>query len=1112
MKKLFSIFFALALLLSNVATQAQTSMPQHNLRQIQNVEVANKKSVVQGGNPIIAAKERIAQRQTQLRNNKAMQDYSLLNKVNETKLKARAMAAMAQQTETIEHNMGYTLMPWAGDYYLDSSIGSTSFVQPNKDDGNYWICFYSSKSAGTSYSNDEWVTGQKCGNSSIGSSVFTFIYSYELGEYLDVTSARAQIKNKGSYTMDFDIYYTLRDGTVYNMYITCDIGTSQSNPYGLDQEEDVSTSFTAAQVTRYVYGLRENEVYAYGLQATNNTYTLPLYIYTDPDISSTIIHSGLYNIDNTYNAYTIKASKGLVDNNLYPTYLKKTDNTKIWYFARGKAIVFNPQEEEIPKYIKIDGEGYWGSHSISVEIGTEPTKRTITVNRGNNGTEDGNNVLINHWEPVLAVNGNTYTFYQGSRFTFTPQPKEGYQFAYWAGTNTGDIIDNGDGTYSLTMGNKNYTVGAVFEPIPEPVDVTLSPNGGSGSDQVIRVTKGESMPTTLKAGGAIVVPTRAHYEFGGYYNTSASTGGTQYYSYSGSPKTLASARKYDLNTATTLHARWIPETYSITYRDQNSDITFSGTQAGAPTQHSYGTATTLKIPTRAGYTFEGWYTAKDCASGAVGTTSAASLAAEAYTANITLYAKWSQKVYYLNLTTGGNGTVSRNDNGTSETALHYGDQITLSYTPAGGYGFVNWTGTGSDYVSNNVFTVPNGTNGTTYTVQANFAPTHTMTVTADPVAGGTVTGSGTYAEGTNVTLTATPNSGYSFSRWSDGNTSNPRNVTMGNADATYTAEFLQQLYDFEYRFTWEDMVDCGQKYSSSGFNNKHYVLRTKVMKNTNSYPGLRIDMVTSQSNNKSQGYRTYNNVKLPYPASYTSTTNTVSNQNRGKVITSASNGTYVTQVYDENGTAYTLSNLTNGKVQYKEVTGQTYPFVYVKGNFNNKTVFATIGVAPTYTITLNSQRSGVNATTSGTTSVTATYTYNTYTPNPIVTPTLTGYTFGGYWTGNGGTGTQIIDADGNFIADVNGYTDALKRWFHEDNIILYTKWTAKTYTVNLDNQEATTAGTASVTATYNAAMPSATMPTKNGCRCFGSQLEHRHQSLYPVCLLDTENLHTVRND
>lgn len=67
-------------------------------------------------------------------------------------------------------------------------------------------------------------------------------------------------------------------------------------------------------------------------------------------------------------------------------------------------------------------------------------------------------------------------------------------------------------------------------------------------------------------------------------------------------------------------------------------------------------------------------------------------------------------------------------------------------------------------------------------------PTFTVTAEGSPVEGGTVTGGGTYEHGTTVTLTATPNDGYKFKQWSDGNTANPRTVTV-TSNVTYMAEF-----------------------------------------------------------------------------------------------------------------------------------------------------------------------------------------------------------------------------------------------------------------------------------------------------------------------------------
>ena len=61
-------------------------------------------------------------------------------------------------------------------------------------------------------------------------------------------------------------------------------------------------------------------------------------------------------------------------------------------------------------------------------------------------------------------------------------------------------------------------------------------------------------------------------------------------------------------------------------------------------------------------------------------------------------------------------------------------------------------------------------------------------LTASAGDGGSVTGGGTFASGTQVSLTATPTSGYSFSGWSNGSTANPLTVTL-NSNTSITANF-----------------------------------------------------------------------------------------------------------------------------------------------------------------------------------------------------------------------------------------------------------------------------------------------------------------------------------
>ena len=67
--------------------------------------------------------------------------------------------------------------------------------------------------------------------------------------------------------------------------------------------------------------------------------------------------------------------------------------------------------------------------------------------------------------------------------------------------------------------------------------------------------------------------------------------------------------------------------------------------------------------------------------------------------------------------------------------------------------------------------------------------TRQYTLSASAGDGGSVsTTGGTFASGTQVSITATPNAGYSFSGWSNGSTANPLSVTL-NSNTTITANF-----------------------------------------------------------------------------------------------------------------------------------------------------------------------------------------------------------------------------------------------------------------------------------------------------------------------------------
>ena len=106
-----------------------------------------------------------------------------------------------------------------------------------------------------------------------------------------------------------------------------------------------------------------------------------------------------------------------------------------------------------------------------------------------------------------------------------------------------------------------------------------------------------------------------------------------------------------------------------------------------------------------------------------------------------------------------------------------GQSCTVNATPATGYTFVRWTENGNQVSTNASYTFTVTGNRT---LVAQFQQqTYTITATANPSTGGTVTGGGTFTYGQSCTLTATPNLGYNFVRWT-------KNGTQVSTSATYT--------------------------------------------------------------------------------------------------------------------------------------------------------------------------------------------------------------------------------------------------------------------------------------------------------------------------------------
>jgi hypothetical protein len=117
---------------------------------------------------------------------------------------------------------------------------------------------------------------------------------------------------------------------------------------------------------------------------------------------------------------------------------------------------------------------------------------------------------------------------------------------------------------------------------------------------------------------------------------------------------------------------------------------------------------------------------------------------------------------------------------TGSGLFNAGSSVTATATPNANYTFINWTSGGVivSTSSNYQFNLAGNT-----TLVANFklipASQFSVTLSSNPAAGGATAGSGAYNAGSSVTVTATPNSGYSFTNWTN-------NGVIASTSASYT--------------------------------------------------------------------------------------------------------------------------------------------------------------------------------------------------------------------------------------------------------------------------------------------------------------------------------------
>ena len=369
----------------------------------------------------------------------------------------------------------------------------------------------------------------------------------------------------------------------------------------------------------------------------------------------------------------------------------------------------------------------------------------------------------------IVVGGGAYAI--GATVTVTATPLPGYAFVNW--TENGTVVSlvssplrvnssetanktvevSTSSSYQFAMTAANRTITANFMlVVPGNFAINLSSNPAAGG-------------TTSGAGSFVENSTRI-------VSATANTGYT-FVSWTDGGLVVSNSNTYTLTLTAnkSLVANFQINTYSLTVSGVN------GTVAKTPNQsvYDYGTIVQLTPTPTVGYSFTSW------TGDASGTSNPLSVTMNA---NKIIAANFTLNTYTLNVTA-TNGTVVPVP---SQATYNHGSTVQLTATANSGYTFTSWSGDATG--STNPLTVSMISNKN---ITANFTANATYSLNVTSV-NGIVTKNPdltTYASGASVLLTATANSGYTFTGWSGDATGSVSPVTVVmNANKNVTANFI----------------------------------------------------------------------------------------------------------------------------------------------------------------------------------------------------------------------------------------------------------------------------------------------------------------------------------
>jgi uncharacterized repeat protein (TIGR02543 family) len=284
-----------------------------------------------------------------------------------------------------------------------------------------------------------------------------------------------------------------------------------------------------------------------------------------------------------------------------------------------------------------------------------------------------------------------------------------------------------------TLSGVRYLAVRAFAPSP-PFTVTYDGNSPSSGSSPTDAT-GYATSATVTVAGDTGTLAKTGYSFGGWCTTQPAAGSAC----SGTARAASST--FTINSNVTLYAVWTGNPLTVTTDEQGGSAIADASTASGASMNSPGT------PTRAGYTFAGWFTAS------TGGSAITFPYAHGQTANFTLYAQWTFTV----TTDEQGGSAIANASTTTGASMNSPGTPTRA-----GYTFAGWF-TASSGGSAITFPYAHGQTAS-FTLYAQWTG-DTLTVTTEEQGGSAIANAST-TTGASMNSPGTPTrAGYTFAGW-----------------------------------------------------------------------------------------------------------------------------------------------------------------------------------------------------------------------------------------------------------------------------------------------------------------------------------------------------------